>query len=256
MQFPHFLDKYELHGVLKPEDMISLRGKNAKDELRGASAAILCFQSSLLRFLSKEFGGKEVKGFTGNAMVLKKTGYRVIAAKANGLGAPAVAVLLEELAVSGIKSCIAVGVCGAIQDSIVAGDVIILTEAIRDEGTSYHYLTADMPACPSTELLGRLTDVLNKRSHVYTSGKVWTTDAPYRETAEDIKRHQHDGTLAVDMETSAFFCVCSALKIQAACSLVAADSLSGAIWHPPNDIKRVNSSLQQLADAAVEALTL
>jgi len=256
MSFPHFSDKHKFSGILKAEDMISLRGKDVKDELRSATGAILCFQSPILKYLSRQFDGKEARGFSGSVMALKKTGCRIIAAKTNGLGAPAVAVMLEELATFGIKSCIAIGVAGAIQDSIAAGDMIIPTEAIRDEGTSYHYISDSDPACPSNEFLNRLTTVLTKRNISYLSGKIWTTDAPYRETAEEIARYQNDGTLAVDMETSAVLSVCSFLEIHAVCGLVAADSLAGRTWHPCNDNGKVNSSLQQLADAAVETLKL
>ncbi len=256
MSFPNSPDKYKFPGVLSPANLISQRGKDGKEELRGAASAILCFDSSSFKYLSRNFGGRKAEGFTGNAVTLRKTGYKIAAAQTRGLGAPAVAVMLEELATGGITRCIAIGVAGTLQDSIATGDLIITTEAIRDEGTSYHYLPADLPASPSKELFQQLVVGLSHRNQKYLSGRVWTTDAPYRETAEEIIRYQQNGILAVDMETSAFLSVCTALKIEAASGLIAADSLAGAAWRPPTDRKKVDISLRRLAVAAVETLTV
>jgi uridine phosphorylase len=225
-----------------------------KDRLRGAPSAVVCFQPSLLKYLSGRLGGREVDGLSGTVLILKRAGYPVVLAKPPGVGAPAAAMLLEELAASGTRRCIAVGVAGSLQASIETGEYIIPTEAIRDEGTSHHYLPAEVPASPSDELLRRFTSALDRRNRKYLPGRIWTTDAPYRETVEEIVRYGREGLLAVDMEMSAFLCVCSALKMEAACALVAADSLAGGIWHPPDDIRKVNSSLEQLGDAAIEAL--
>ena len=255
MNFPHFSDKHKFPGVLKAEDMISSRGKNGKEELHGATAAILCFQSSLMKYLSVKFHGKKTSAFWGKVVVLKKTDNRIAAAQTFGLGAPAVAVMLEELAASGVERCIAIGVAGTLQDFITTGELIIPTTAIRDEGTSYHYHSADMRASPSEELSRRLISALDHRNEQYVSGPVWTTDAPYRETTREITYYQHEGLLAVDMETSAFFCACSAMKIRAACALVAADSLAGGVWHHHNDHRKIESSLRRLANIAVETLS-
>jgi uridine phosphorylase len=254
MDFPHYSGKQRFPGIFGASDIFSLRGKDVKDRLRGATSAVVCFQSSLVKYLSGTLGGREADGFSGTVLVLKKAGHPVVLAQPSGIGAPAVALLLEELAASGTRRCIAVGVAGALQASIKSGECIIPTEAIRDEGTSHHYLPADVHASPSDELLRRFTSALDQRGKNYISGKIWTTDAPYRETAEEIARYEKEGILTVDMEMSAFLCVCSALKMEAACALVAADSLAGGIWHPPADIKKVNSSLEQLGDAAIEAL--
>ena len=254
MSFPHYSGKQRFPRIFGASDVFSLRGKDVKDRLRGATSAVVCFQSSLLKYLSGTVGGRKAHGFSGRVVVLKKAGHPIVLAQSPGIGAPAVAMLLEELAACGVRRCIAAGVAGSLQASIAAGDYIVPTQAIRDEGTSHHYLPAEAPASPSDELLRRLTSAFDRRNKKYMSGKIWTTDAPYRETAEEIARYEKEGLLAVDMEMSAFLSVCSALEMEAACALVAADSLAGGIWHAPADIRKVNSSLEQLGDAAIEAL--
>ncbi len=254
MNFPAFPDKQNEPGVLTPSDILALGGQNTRKHLKAANSAILCFQSVTVKYLSAKYGGNEAKGFSGSVTVLKKAGEHIVVARTPGLGAPAVAVILEELAASGIRRCIAIGVAGALQNSITVGGVILPTGAIRDEGTSHHYLSADEPASPSEELLHRFTNTLDRRNQEYLLGKIWTTDAPYRETAGEIHHYEREGILGVDMETSAFLCVCSYLKIPGACGLVAADLLAGGKWQSRIDKKKLNASLWSLADAAVETL--
>jgi uridine phosphorylase len=254
MGFPHFPDKNKYPGVLKPEAMLSFRGKDVRDLLGGASSAILCFQSSAFRHLSGQFRGRKIDGFMGKVAALKKCGHKIAAVETFGFGGPATAVALEELAACGVNRCVAIGVCGFIQPAIAPGDVIVPAEAIRDEGTSYHYLPSEKRALPSDKLRQQLISAFSRRDSEYISGQVWTTDAPYRETGEEISLYQDNGLLGVDMETSAFFCVCSALKMEAACGLVAADSLVDGTWHPCHDQRKVDAALRQLADSAVEAL--
>ena len=254
MGFPHFPDKNKYPGVLKPEEMLSFRGKDVKDLLGGASSAILCFQSSAFRHLSDQFRGRKIDGFMGKVAALKKNGHKIAAVQPFGFGGPAAAVALEELAASGVNRCVAIGICGFLQPTIGPGDIIVPTEAIRDEGTSYHYLPPEKTALPSDKLQQRFMSVLTRRDFEYISGQVWTTDAPYRETGEEVSLYQDNGILGVDMETSAFFCVSSALKMEAACGLVAADSLVDGTWRPCHDHRKVNAAIRQLADSAVEAL--
>ena len=254
MDFPHYPGKQQFRGVFAASDIFSTRGKDVRDRLKGATSAVVCFESSLWKYLLGMFGGREADGFSGSVALLKKKGAPIVLAQTPGIGAPAAALMLEELAASGVRRCIAVGVAGSLQPSINTGDYIIPTDAIRDEGTSHHYVRSDVPASPSGELLRRLTSGISQLNRKYFSGTIWTTDAPYRETAEEVARYEKEGVLAVDMEMSAFLCIGSALNMEVAGALVAADSLAGGIWHPPADMKKVNSSLRQLGTAAVEAL--
>jgi purine-nucleoside phosphorylase len=76
----------------------------------------------------------------------------------------------------------------------------------------------------------KLRAALKGEGMPFKQGPVWTTDAPYRETADKVKRYQTDGVLGVDMETSALFTVAAFRGIQAASLLVVSDDLSRLKW--------------------------
>lgn len=193
-----------------------------------------------------------MNGLSGETSWLKKNG--IIVSKPLGVGAPALAVAMEELAACGIHTMIAVGVAGAIAVGSNEGDIIVPSEAIRDDGTSHHYLAPDLRARPTQAVVERLTAVLGSRSLKHTTGTVWTTDAPFRETAEEIGAFHRQGVLAVDMECSTLFSVAQALGLNSACGLVISDSVTGGVWRPAHDPRAVDEVLGDLSIAAVEAL--
>jgi uridine phosphorylase len=83
--------------------------------------------------------------------------------------------------------------------------VVIADRAIRDEGTSYHYL----PPARTVEAPASLANALERQVKTtglpVARGLVWTTDAPYRETADQIARHGRGGALAVEMQAASLF---------------------------------------------------
>jgi purine-nucleoside phosphorylase len=83
---------------------------------------------------------------------------------------------------------------------------------------------------------------------------VWTTDAPFRETAADVAWHRERGVLAVDMESAALFAVAGYRKVSAAAALVIGDSLAGDRWQPPASAKTLDASLLAVYRTAIEVL--
>ena len=119
------------------------------------------------------------------------------------IGAPAAAIAVEELSARGTEVFIGVGTAGAIDERLAAGDLVVCSAALRDEGTSYHYAPPEPFAVPDPGLTARLRAALPGAVH----GPSWTTDAPYRETAEEIARYRAEGILTVEMEASCLFTV-------------------------------------------------
>lgn len=255
MNFPNFPNKQRYAGILNASNLLAQRGTNAATLVRGAKVALICLQTYSLRYTVKRQRGKKLNGLSGEVYALKKTNSQILAVKPVGVGAPSLTVLLEELAVCGIRRFIMIGIAGTISHRISTGEIIFPTSAIRDEGTSHHYLPSDLPAQPSNALQNKLAGAVESRGIKYSSGVVWTTDAPFRETAEEILHYQQQGVLAVEMECAAFFSVCSALNLESACGLVAVDSLASAVWRPPNHAAAVERSFQILADTSIEVLT-
>lgn len=124
-----------------------------------------------------------------------------------GVGAPLAAAFLEELIAVGARRFIACGGCGVLRPEIAAGHPVVLRSAVRDEGVSYHYLppAREVPASP--QAVAVLESVLRERGIPYMSGKTWTTDAIYRETAARRELRVAEGCDVVEMEAAAFFAV-------------------------------------------------
>ncbi len=252
VSFPDHQNEHTASGVLTASALLKHRGIDPATILRGSSAAIICFQRRTLVSLTKKFGGKPITVLSGETVWLRK--YGILVAMPRGVGAPALAVTMEELAACGIRTMIAVGIAGTIDETGSAGNIIVPSTAIRDDGTSHHYLPSDLPARPAQDLVHRLIASLGSRSMKYTSGTVWTTDAPFRETADEIREYRDQGVLAVDMECATLFSVAQALGLRSACGLVISDSVAGGVWRPAQDHRAVDDVLGELSIAAVEAL--
>jgi nucleoside phosphorylase len=124
-----------------------------------------------------------------------------------GVGAPLAAGFLEEVIGLGARKLIACGGCGVLDREIAAGHPVILTSAVRDEGTSYHYLPPSREVAASPKAVEALETVLHRHAIEYRLGKSWTTDGFYRETVQRRARRMAEGCEVVEMEASAFFAV-------------------------------------------------
>jgi uridine phosphorylase len=149
-----------------------------------------------------------------------------------GIGAPFAAASLEELVALGCRKFIACGGAGVLRRDIAAGHVIVPTSAIRDEGTSYHYLAPGPEAKASPRALKAIEAVLKRHQCRYVVGKTWTTDAFYRETHEKVRMRRAEGCLTVEMEAAAFFAVAKFRKVPFAQILYGGDDVSGMDWDP------------------------
>jgi uridine phosphorylase len=167
------------------------------------------------------------------------------------IGAPAAAIAVEELAARGTELFIGVGTAGAIDERLAAGDLVVCSAALRDEGTSYHYAPPGPFAVPDPGLTDRLRAALP--GAVY--GPSWTTDAPYRETAEEVARYRADGIVTVEMEASCLFTVAAAVGVPAAAAFTVSDVLHGEQWAPHFSAADVLSGLWTLFEAAEWCLT-
>lgn len=122
-----------------------------------------------------------------------------------GIGAPLAVGLTEEVLAMGVRKLIACGGCGVLRPEIAAGHPVILTAAVRDEGTSYHYLPPSREVAAHPAATTALEDACRALGVEYRLGKSWTTDAFYRETPARRERRLAEGCDVVEMEASAFF---------------------------------------------------
>ena len=108
--------------------------------------------------------------------------------------------------------------------------IIIPNYAIRDEGTSYHYMKSSNEISVNEKYTSDFIEVLNNNNVSYVLGKVWTTDAPYRETRSKVLKRKEQGCVCVDMECSAMSAVAKFRNKELFQFFYAADNLDCAKW--------------------------
>jgi uridine phosphorylase len=122
------------------------------------------------------------------------------------IGGPYAVLIAEQLAACGVKLIIGLTSAGRISRELPLPCLVSITSAVRDEGTSLHYLPASKEVgCPAPDIAVRLEKELAAVGWAVRSGKVWTTDAPYRETQTQLQMWEKQGVLAVEMQAASLF---------------------------------------------------
>lgn len=179
--------------------------------------AVMCFFQDVLSNLSAEGALVEI-GNLGSERGLNPL-YRMdgesgpLLVLHPGVGAPLAAGFLEEIIALGVETVVACGGCGVLKHEIAAGHPVVLTAAVRDEGTSYHYLPPGREVLAQPSGVAALEAVCREMGLDYRLGKAWTTDAFYRETEARRARRMEEGCDVVEMEAAAFFAVAQFRRI-------------------------------------------
>jgi uridine phosphorylase len=198
---------------------------------------VLCFFQEVIRELVSE-GAKARQVHTGRSeagdypVYELDYGGRRLAVVSPGVGAPAAAARLEHMIALGCRKFIACGGAGTLDSAIAVGHIVVPDSALRDEGTSYHYLKPAREVAPTPRALAAIEAELRENNHEYIRGKTWTTDAVYRETRARMNRRRREGCLVVEMEAAAFFAVARFRGVECAQILYGGDSLAGRQWNP------------------------
>jgi uridine phosphorylase len=121
------------------------------------------------------------------------------------VGASFAVLVAEELFASGCRLLVSLTSAGQIMASGPPPYFVVIDRALRDEGTSYHYAPPAEFAEADPSLVGRAARATSEREPRVVVGGTWTTDAPFRETAEAIEAARSKGILGVEMEAAALY---------------------------------------------------
>jgi uridine phosphorylase len=212
---------------------------SAADAIRGQARhyemperAVLCFYAEIIEALPAEAERiGHLEAAHGRHPIWKVRRHDVdIAVFHPGVGAPLAAAFLEEAIAMGVTKAVACGGCGTLAPEVKAGDIVVPTSAVRDEGTSFHYLPPSREVEADPDGVRVAVDVLTERGVPFHTGKAWTTDGFYRETPKRVAARKDEGCLVVDMEASAFSAVSRFRGVRFAQLLYGGDDLSGEEW--------------------------
>ncbi|EFJ2723062.1 purine nucleoside phosphorylase [Escherichia coli] len=146
-------------------------------------------------FLSNNRKFSSLRGkFKGNDILVLST----------GIGAPSTCIAVEELINIGINEIIRVGSCGAMQDYIEIGDIIIASGAVRCDGVTVNYIPVNYPAVPSSDLFNKAKNL--EPTAIY--GIIGSHDGFYMDDNDAIESYWSKfGIVGADMETSTLFVI-------------------------------------------------
>jgi len=197
----------------------------------------------------------DAKHIATNREYVTYTGYLdgvKVSVTSTGIGCPSAAIAIEELVRVGAKTFIRVGTSGSIQPGTKSGELAIVTAAIRDEGTSLHYMPADFPAVAHYEVVQALRKAATSKGLAHRVGISQSKDSFYGEVEPEHsgvtqrlldrwKAWEIGGAICSEMEASALFVVASMLRVRAGGIMV---------MHGEGEL----GSIEPLIETAVEAL--
>ncbi len=160
---------------------------------------------------------------------------------------------LEELMALGARTFFIAGATGALKPGIDVGDYVIATSGLREEGASYHYRPSEHPARADGPASRALIEAASDSEHASHAGRVWSTDAPYREFTGKVQRYAQDGVLSVDMEASALMIVTEFRGADLGLILTVSDLVYRPDWPNIFGTNEYRSNCADMADVIVRA---
>ncbi len=219
---------------------------------RPPGLVIVTFHAPLLGVVRRRYGASSRRGLSGEFLVVGRRGHGVGVLGPHGVGAPAFAIPIEELAALGVRRVVAIGQAGTLVRDLAPGDVVLVTAALPGDGVSAHYGANRGRSVPDAALSDTFARALHAGGVQFRRGITWTTDALYRETRAEAAEARRQGAVVVDMEVAALFAVGGDLGVATAAALVVADSLADDRWRPPDDPRVCEAALLRVLEAALD----
>lgn len=234
--------------LIKPALQRSFRKDETLPEL-----VIATFKEETFRMMGTEYPVEQVAVLrAGRTIPVYKLQWRghEIGIFHTMMGGPAAVCLQESVLARGCRKLLYYGNCGVLCKEIAAGHLIVPSAAYRDEGTSYHYLPAgdyvEIPTCR------RMAEIMEELHLPCVTGRVWTTDAFYRETRRNMEARRAEGCIAVDMECASVMAAGQFRGAEIYQFLYADDCLDGEAWDPRTLGARPDSTHEEYLRLALE----
>ncbi len=251
-QFPILEFDNEREAILEPGNLI--------EPMDVPEECVICFFADVIEHLVEERAAKVVAHSVSEigqhpVYEIDFEGKRLVFFHP-GIGAPLAAALLEEMIARGCRKFVACGGCGVLDKEIAVGHLLVPESALRDEGTSYHYLPPSREVEMDPGALAAIESVLDRHGTDYIRTKTWTNDAIYRETPDKVEAYLREGCLAVEMEAAAFFAVAKFRGVAFGQILYGGDAVIPGAWDGRTwtSRKAIRRNLFWLAAEAVFAM--
>lgn len=221
MSVPKFKDKHLHDSLVNPYELMS----KVRDRLPDLPKKyVFVYEKFVLNHLLRKYHPKKI--YISSRMTIYK--YKSVGiVRFEGIGSPYVAGYFENLVALGGEVFLNIGFAGGLHRE----GVIICEKALRDDGTSHHYVPTGDFAHPDKELTTDFKAFLYNKKVIYHSGDCWTTDSYFRETKAEVDKYYKEGICAVEMESSALFTIAKFRGVKVASAFVVSDILKDK-WEP------------------------
>jgi uridine phosphorylase len=186
-----------------------------------------------------------------------------VSVTSTGIGCPSAAIAVEELVMCGADTFIRVGTSGGMQPGMRTGELAIITAAIRDEGTTSHYLPMEFPALADVDVVLALREAARRTGALAREGVSQSKDSFYGELEpermplapaldERWRAWIGGGAISSEMEAAAIFIVAAIQRVRAGGVMVCVGNPE--MTEAEVEASMADFSLDRLIDTAVEAL--
>jgi uridine phosphorylase len=167
----------------------------------------------------RNFSFMEYTMYTGTYQGIKITGIN------GGRFSTDTSITSEVMCNAGIKNIIRIGTCGALDENIGIGDLIIVDKVIRGDGVTPYYVDSKFQTIADKKISDTLFEVAQGMGLKVHRGTAWTTDALLRETREIVEAKRKEGAVAVDMVSSTLLTIAQLYKVCAGSILAVSDNV-------------------------------
>lgn len=237
--------------IVSPRAFLTYLNNGQCPGLPQVKYSLMLYDYTLYKWLRDKYRAEKVGGFTTSCALINR---KLLLCCGFGIGSPAAVAATEELIAAGIKRIVSFGTAGGIAPDAGLGDVMVCIGALKDEGTSAHYIPEGSYSYPAPALATEIEGHLRKEFPDLKTGKTWTTDAPYRETSGKVLRFRDEGIETVEMEVSALFTLGSFRNVEVAAVLVTGDLVTPQGWIPGFRMEQIGRTLELAVSTLIDAL--
>ncbi|MFZ2603771.1 MAG: hypothetical protein WAX79_07225 [Candidatus Omnitrophota bacterium] len=167
----------------------------------------------------KNFSFMEYTMYTGTWQGIRITGIN------GGRFSTDTSITTEVMCNAGIQNIIRIGTCGALDENMQIGDLIIVDKVIRGDGVTPYYVDKNFQTQADKKIADTLYEVAKGMGVNVHRGTTWTTDALLRETRELVEAKRKEGAIAVDMVSSTLLTIAQTYNIKAGSILAVSDNV-------------------------------
>lgn len=220
-------------------------------DFKAPESVLVCYQRSTMHYLLEKYPELKPSEAVSHFYLLDEGRVGILGDW--GVGAPGLAIKMEELVALGSKRFIAVGTAGGLLDSHRIADFVFCPEALPEDGVAHLYLPKGQQTITADrQLINEWMRFASERSLAhFHPAMAWSFSAIFRETLEDVYRVKDLGCSVVEMEAATLYAMGQDKGVQTLSLFVISDCITQEDWTPRIKDTTVRNNLHQLAEWAL-----